>query len=477
MKYTLLLLIIIFIRFSLAEEKLSNSEATPITTDTITEETSENKNPHDRFVSPDTKQLHEFLDKNKDVEMEVYKEIEEDGSIGIHIRPRVKPQPVQQVNISPPKKIQYDFCNTPRQEAIKTAVSDLLNKPCQAITPEDLKRMRSLPLNNLNITQVSQIDFDELNNVTMISLHNNRLKEIPVGTFNHLQKLTYLDLSHNQIEQINTAELNNIPQLSYLDLSHNLLRDFPALNNPQLTHLDLSYNFLNRITKDTFSPKPQFDYYTPDTPSTMWENLITLNLSYNRIDQIELGALSYLYTLVNLNLSHNYIEEISFQDLAGLYSLVNLNISYNQISELAPGIFNQLHQLVTLDISNNELNSLEWQAFENLKVLEVLKYSNNPLDQIIINPQRDFYKTGSDKEWYDCWLTSCWNNYAYIAIDKKKYKYMKCRGNDSDSHCHQLAEMWNQDLNEGYFLVVKLKHNGQHIDLVQRHEEFPFDIN
>lgn len=459
MKYTVFLMLF-FCVFSLANEKNN--------------ETSEGRNPNDRFLPPEAEKLHNFLEKNKGTDMELYQDTEDDGSIEVYVRPVAKPPTVEQLNSPPPQEIQYDFCNSPRQTIIKTSILQLLNQPCEAVTLEDLKRITSLPLDNLNIDHLSRSDFYGLTNVTMISLYNNRLKEIPPGAFDHLPSLTYLDLSHNQIDQINTQALNSINRLSYLDLSHNLLRELPNLDNfHQLAHLDLSHNLLRGISENIFNSEPNPGVRVE--PSATWGNLITLDLSYNEIKDVASNALNSLHNLVNLDLSHNQIARLSHEVFANLPHLVNLNLAYNQITELGSGIFSQLYSLVMLNVSHNELNSLEWSALEGLNSLEVLKYSSNPLEQIIINPQRDLYKTGIDREWYDCLFTSCWNNYAYIAINKTKYKYMKCRGNDSDSRCHHLAEAWKQDLDEGYFLAVELKHNGQQIESVQRYE-FPFDM-
>ena len=446
-----------------------NNEAVKMTDEN---ETKENKNPYIRFLPPAAEKLDDFLEENKDTEMEFYQEVEEDGAIEVYVRPVAKIPPMEPIKSPPLQEIPvYDFCNSPRQAVIKNSILLLLNKPCEAVSLEDLKRIIDLPLGNLNITHLSSSDFFGLTNVVTLRLPHNQLKEIPPGVFNHLPSLAYLDLSHNQIEQINTS--NSMNQLRHLNLSHNVLRELSYLDHfNQLAHLNLSHNLLRGIDGNIFNFQPKSGVKTQHPE---WRNLITLNLSYNQIREVASNALNSLYNLVNLNISHNQISYLSSEVFARLSRLINLNLSYNQLAELGLGIFSQLSNLVTLDVSNNELNSLEWQVLEGLDSLQTLKYSNNPLEQIIINPHRDSYKTGADREWYDCLLTSCWNNYAYISINKSRYKYMKCRGNDSDSRCYRLAETWKQDLDAGYFLIVQLTHNGQQIESVQKHES-PLDI-
>ena len=489
MKY-ILFFILFFCAFGFANENKNppteisyedeNSESNNSPAETIdkneaneTNETEEQKNPYSRFLPPAAEKLDDFLEENQGKEMELYQDVKEDGAIEIYVRPAAKiPPQVAETSpvepISTPLEMPYDFCNSPRQAVIKNSILLLLNKPCEAVSLEDLKRIIDLPLSNLNITHLSSSDFFGLTNVTTLRLSNNRLTVISLDMFQYLPNLTYLDLSYNQIEEIVAWTLvsNSMNQLRHLNLSHNVLRELSYLDHfNQLAHLNLSHNLLRNIDENIFNLELK-----QNEPSAAWGNLITLNLSYNQIREVASNALNSLYNLVNLNISHNQISSLSSEVFAHLSRLINLNLSYNQLAELGLGVFNSLYVLTTLDVSHNELHSLEWLVLEGLNSLQTLKYANNPLEQIIINPQRDSYRTGADREWYDCLLTSCWNNYAYISINKSKYKYMKCRGNDSNSRCYRLAETWKQNLDTGYFLVVELTHNGEQIESVQKYE-------
>ena len=81
------------------------------------------------------------------------------------------------------------------------------------------------------------------------------------------------------------------------------------------------------------------------------------------------------------------------------------------------------------------MNNIPWHLVDEWTSLDSFNYSGNHLNTIEIHPTRDAYDTGIDKEWYDCWLVSCGNAYAYISVNKERYKFMRCRGDQPHSQC------------------------------------------
>ena len=361
-----------------------------------------------------------------------------------------------------PAPLSVDFCSSTRQNLIKSAVSQHLNMPCQDITKEDLKRVRSLVIENTNITSLKPEDLEGLEQIVFISFENNRLKTIHPRTFENLTQLTHLNLSYNLLENISISEkaFNSLMRLNTLNLSKNLLKSLPASwfsNLSRLNHLDLSYNLLEEI------PQKSFDSL---------KDLITLNLAHNKIKNFPPGVLNNNSELIDLDLSFNQIQNIDAKNFNSLVQLVRLNLSHNNLTSMNGGAFRFLQNLRFLDFSNNNLTDIDWPALEALPQLETLNYSRNPLNLVIIDPARDSYTSGWNKQWYECWAIDCWNTYAFLEVNNQKYKWMECQGEGgSDSHCAAVASVWLKNLNEGYSLILKLKQNTEHIKSVFRRKK------
>ena len=83
--------------------------------------------------------------------------------------------------------------------------------------------------------------------------------------------------------------------------------------------------------------------------------------------------------LLHLDLSNNSISEL--MDLTSLTQLRTLNVSHNKIDQIESRIFAQFTQLISLDLSNNHLNeNLKPSVFESLpKGLNYLDISSKYL--------------------------------------------------------------------------------------------------
>ena len=83
-------------------------------------------------------------------------------------------------------------------------------------------------------------------------------------------------------------------------------------------------------------------------------NLVTLNLSYNRLKKIE--GISTLVSLKNLDVSHNIIADLDgFQEVKTCPSLTSLDLSNNIIDcpdEIVP-FFSEVQNLLCLYLKGN----------------------------------------------------------------------------------------------------------------------------
>ena len=79
-----------------------------------------------------------------------------------------------------------------------------------------------LYLNHNNITEVHNIHFIELTNLTSIYLNNNNIKLVNRLLFSKNIKLTYIKLSYNHITHF-LLDINLLPSLKYLNLGYNYI--------------------------------------------------------------------------------------------------------------------------------------------------------------------------------------------------------------------------------------------------------------
>lgn len=141
------------------------------------------------------------------------------------------------------------------------------------------------------------------------------------------------------------------------------LDTLPILLNPEVRHINLSRNKIMVI----------------DFVLANYENLVSLDLSFNKIQK--LGSENFLsqINLTRLNLSNNEIGNLTKDSLKGLKALVDLDLSNNNLKLLHEHVFRDLHSLKTLKLSHNQLEHLEQGLFKHSKLLQALHLDNNQL--------------------------------------------------------------------------------------------------
>ncbi|KAJ1111572.1 hypothetical protein NDU88_008894 [Pleurodeles waltl] len=217
----------------------------------------------------------------------------------------------------------------------------------------------------------------------------------PVGTSNIEEHLLPFDLSIFR-------SLHHI-EITECDAEH-----IKGLTSSKQTLATISVRFSATSMKDILVPEAlEFDQWepegmSPDLPAAAvvpkWIALTTLDLSHNRISQID-DSLRLTPRIEFLDLSHNEISLID--NLQHLYNLIHLDLSYNKLQtlegaharlgniktlNLAGNLLenlsglNKLYSLVNLDLSNNKIEQIEEiRNIGGLPCLEKLVLANNPL--------------------------------------------------------------------------------------------------
>ncbi|KAG4380493.1 hypothetical protein GLYMA_16G184200v4 [Glycine max] len=200
--------------------------------------------------------------------------------------------------------------------------------------------------------------------------------KIPSQIWN-LSNLVYLGLGgDSDVEPLfaeNVEWLSSMWKLEYLHLSYaNLSKAFHWLHTlqslPSLTHLYLSFCTLPHYNE----------------PSLLnFSSLQTLHLS----DTSYSPAISFvpkwifkLKKLVSLQLSYNEINDPIPGGIRNLTLLQNLDLSFNSFSSSIPDCLYGLHRLKSLDLSSCDLHGTISDALGNLTSLVELDLSGNQLE-------------------------------------------------------------------------------------------------
>ena len=316
-----------------------------------------------------------------------------------------------------------------RQPAIRDAIVAALSSrsTCASVQWWDLFQIRTLTLNNANISSISADDYNGVR-PERLSLIGNNLTVIPPVIIN--QYLHRLDLRDNNITRVNENDLAGARQLRYLRLRGNDLSAANALHPnalDQLTYLEeLNFNnagikslptgFIDELTRlnrfevannELTTIDPDFFQYNTQlrTLYLYGNNLTTIDKRWlrtlsglsafwihgNKITTLNANALTtttddgQTYTgptqLNNLYLHDNEIATIHPDAFNGL-NLWSLRLDGNNIASLPSDVFDHMPRMADLRLYDNQLTRIEDGTFENQTNLRNLYLNRNRLTSI-----------------------------------------------------------------------------------------------
>lgn len=213
--------------------------------------------------------------------------------------------------------------------------------------------------------------------------------------FGRMQKFNHIDLSGRNLVTIPISLYSKAGEIISLNLSRNLSLDLPRdfihscvnlrdikYNNNESRKLPLSFSRANKLTYLDVSNNRLEQLEHAELGGLT--GLLKLNLANNRLKHLPpyFGAYRALRTL---NISSNFLEKFpSF--LCELESLVDLDVSFNLIMNF-PDNIGDLKSLERLVITNNRLSGALPDAFTNMQSLRELDVKYNAISAIDVISQ------------------------------------------------------------------------------------------
>lgn len=182
---------------------------------------------------------------------------------------------------------------------------------------------------------------ESYSDVGRIIFEDSRISQLPVNFFNKMDDVKIVEVSNVQLTELLRNSFEGLSKLTSADFSNNHLKFLPAeVISPttQITEINLSNNEIEMIDTDAFKNL----------------RLSSVDLSQNRLHYVNHWTFNQLTSLNSLNLSRNSLK-IHF----GMFpqGLMSLDLSYNNIENFSLKYISSLQNLQKLFISGNEMNA------------------------------------------------------------------------------------------------------------------------
>ncbi|KAJ3563744.1 hypothetical protein NPX13_g8090 [Xylaria arbuscula] len=238
-------------------------------------------------------------------------------------------------------------------------------------TPHDLglggraAKFNHVNLSGRNLITIPITLYSKTNEIISLNLSRNLSLDLPRDFIQACPSLRDIKYASNEARKL-PISISRATRLTLLDVSNNRLEEIEHAELARLTgilRLTLANNRLKSLPLDFGS----------------FKSLRVLNLSSNFLDKFPV-ALCQLESLVNLDVSFNSVASLP-EEIGDLRSLEKLVMTNNRLSGSLPSTFSRLSNLRELDIKFNMLTSID--VISELPKLEVLTADHNMLSQFV----------------------------------------------------------------------------------------------
>ncbi|OCT87268.1 leucine-rich repeat-containing protein 17 [Xenopus laevis] len=242
------------------------------------------------------------------------------------------------------------------------------------------QKVKSLDLQQNAIIKIENLAFYGLKRLTTLLLQHNKIKVLSEEVFIHLPLLSYLRLYDNPWDC--NCELESLVTLLKIPRNRNL-GNYAKCEAPiEMKGLKLKSVSPELICQDdNLEPKhvqgPKVTKPLVDSSlcHTYLYPIATLDCKSKELQGVPTDISP---DIVKLDLSNNKIKQLQSKVFADTPNLEILNLSSNGIELIDPAAFSGLMNLQELDLSNNTLFNIHYGVLEDLYFLKKLWLRENP---------------------------------------------------------------------------------------------------
>ncbi|KAI0173398.1 PP2C-domain-containing protein [Hypoxylon sp. FL1284] len=238
------------------------------------------------------------------------------------------------------------------------------------MSPQDLGLGRTAKLNHVDLSGRNLITipitlYSKATDIISLNLSRNLSLDLPRDFVQACPQLRDIKYSNNEARKL-PISIGRAGRLTYLDVSNNRLEELEHAELGRLTgllKLSLANNRLNRLPKEFGA----------------FRVLRTLNLSSNFLDKFPV-FLCDLEGLVDIDVSFNSIAGLP-DEFGRLRNLEKFVMTNNRLAGSLPSTLSNLTNLRELDIKFNTLTSIDMVS--KLPKLEILSADHNMISQFV----------------------------------------------------------------------------------------------
>ncbi|KAK8083533.1 adenylate cyclase [Apiospora saccharicola] len=238
------------------------------------------------------------------------------------------------------------------------------------VAPHDLGLGRTTKFNHVDLSGRNLITipitlYSKTTDIISLNLSRNLSLDLPRDFIQACPQLRDIKFSSNEARKL-PISIGRASRLTYLDVSNNRLEE---LQHAELHHLSgllklsLANNRLNSLP----------------TYFSGFRSLRSLNLSSNFLDKLP-PFLCELDSLVDIDVSFNSIATLP-EEIGKLRNLEKFVMTNNRLANALPSTFSRLTNLRELDLKYNTLTSID--VISELPKLEILSADHNMISQFI----------------------------------------------------------------------------------------------
>uniref|UniRef100_A0A182PHQ8 Uncharacterized protein n=1 Tax=Anopheles epiroticus TaxID=199890 RepID=A0A182PHQ8_9DIPT len=256
-------------------------------------------------------------------------------------------------------------------------------------------RLQTIDLTDNAINTIEATAFKRLRDLKALLLAGNSLTELPTGVFDDLSEMESLELQQNELASLGDRLFQGCPSLTSLNVSHNALKTLNLAQFERRWNFDLIDASYNQLTVVRIPPNLRQlvaignGIRTVESTATNGSELILLKLPHNKLTNVD--ELPVFEKLITLDLSFNRIREFDFRSVTRFGKLVLLKLDGNQLESVSNSLTAPITHLKYVHLADNHFTHLDLDVLRTVPRLLKLDLRRNRLEQLSVTDLSDSF--------------------------------------------------------------------------------------